>query len=960
MGGNDITSVGNIQIAAAKTLGLGVYSTDPAGLTVADKGKTWFNSAANQMKYWDGTSVQVVGAVGAAVASLNGETGASQSFGTPGSAGIAPAWSSAGNVHTLNIPVASAAGVTAGLLSNTDYATFNAKQPAGSYLTSVTGDITSSGFSSGTVTATLQSVAIPATSTKVTYDAKGRVTSGTSLAASDLPAHSAALITSGTLGVVNGGTGSASLSANAVLLGNGTGQLLAVAPGSSGNVLTSNGTTWTSTAIPSTNWASPGAIGSTTPSSGTFTTITASGSVGIGTTAPENDLHVRGSTYGRVLIDGSAGEGELQLRTNRSIGGVVSRTWRLLSGSPTTQNFRIYDDYANKDRFNVDPNGNVGIGTTSPTSALTIGGNAEIGYSGELVNRSLTIWSSNASSKRGILSHNGTDFVINGSVANQNLKLGANPGTIFSTIQFNANGTTTNPYVFSIADSARMVMDNSGNVGIGTNAPTSNLNIYVPNSQTPVGAMSVDVGSFSDPTNAAASYYFRVRDIGAGPVTPFIIKGTGNVGIGTISPSSLLAVNGQIESKTGGFKFPDGTVQSSAAFSNGVTTLTESTTISVNAAAANVFNITLTGNRTMANPSNLMDGQMYTFRITQDATGGRTLTWGSSFVFGSNVANSTLQTGAGQYNIFTFVSDGTKLYNTGFFASCLHGSQVFTYTGTDQSFTLPVGACAPATVKIWGAGGGGGNVGGWSYGAPGGGGGFTSGKISLTPGASHTVVVGQGGFVNSTAYPYGGGGPGSCNGVNNVYGSNGAGLSGLFSGTGAVFSGGVPQTGAQARALLIAGGGGGGGSSRAGTGNSGGPGGGATAADGSSPYDGKTGYRGRGGTQAAPGATASSDGAGCEKPPAAMMGGAPRTNGYGGGGGSGYYGGSAGGYSEANTMGGGGGGSSYVDATVQDAVLYAGTGQTPANTGDSDYQSGVGVGGNVSSVGGNGRVVISW
>jgi hypothetical protein len=43
-----------------------------------------------------------------------------------------------------------------------------------------------------------------------------------------------------------GGTGLTTLTANNVLLGNGTGSLLAVAPGTSGNVLTSNGTTWTS------------------------------------------------------------------------------------------------------------------------------------------------------------------------------------------------------------------------------------------------------------------------------------------------------------------------------------------------------------------------------------------------------------------------------------------------------------------------------------------------------------------------------------------------------------------------------------------------------------------------------------------------------------------------------------------------------------------------------------------
>jgi len=50
----------------------------------------------------------------------------------------------------------------------------------------------------------------------------------------------------GTLPVGNGGTGASSLTANNVLLGNGTSALQVVAPGSSGNVLTSNGTTWAS------------------------------------------------------------------------------------------------------------------------------------------------------------------------------------------------------------------------------------------------------------------------------------------------------------------------------------------------------------------------------------------------------------------------------------------------------------------------------------------------------------------------------------------------------------------------------------------------------------------------------------------------------------------------------------------------------------------------------------------
>jgi hypothetical protein len=50
----------------------------------------------------------------------------------------------------------------------------------------------------------------------------------------------------GTLPVSNGGTGATSLTANNVILGNGTDAVQVVAPSTSGNVLTSNGTTWVS------------------------------------------------------------------------------------------------------------------------------------------------------------------------------------------------------------------------------------------------------------------------------------------------------------------------------------------------------------------------------------------------------------------------------------------------------------------------------------------------------------------------------------------------------------------------------------------------------------------------------------------------------------------------------------------------------------------------------------------
>ncbi len=80
-----------------------------------------------------------------------------------------------------------------------------------------------------------------------------------------LTSLNASSISSGTLGATYGGTGQASLTANNVILGNGTSAVQFVAPGTSGNVLTSDGSTWLSQ-------AAGGGGGSWTPVlSGSFT-----------------------------------------------------------------------------------------------------------------------------------------------------------------------------------------------------------------------------------------------------------------------------------------------------------------------------------------------------------------------------------------------------------------------------------------------------------------------------------------------------------------------------------------------------------------------------------------------------------------------------------------------------------------------------------------------------------------
>lgn len=86
----------------------------------------------------------------------------------------------------------------------------------------------------------------------------------------------------GTLPVANGGTGAASLTANNVILGNGTSAVQVVAPGTSGNVLTSNGTTWESSA-PSAQ-AYPGAGVAVSTGTAWTTSLTAPSGALVGTT----------------------------------------------------------------------------------------------------------------------------------------------------------------------------------------------------------------------------------------------------------------------------------------------------------------------------------------------------------------------------------------------------------------------------------------------------------------------------------------------------------------------------------------------------------------------------------------------------------------------------------------------------------------------------------------------------
>ncbi|MGE0453177.1 MAG: hypothetical protein AB7O37_01650 [Vicinamibacteria bacterium] len=115
----------------------------------------------------------------------------------------------------------------------------------------------------------------------------------------------------------------------------------------------------------------------------------------------------------------------------------------------------------------------------------------------------------------------------------------------------------------------RLVVDPAGNVGVGTGAAdTSAARLIVDRPEgtalvarfqdNPLVQSAVDV--------RATSYRGEVQGVANGLAGPLILNPDGGkVGIGTTSPGQALSVAGTIESTSGGYRFPDGTVQATAA-----------------------------------------------------------------------------------------------------------------------------------------------------------------------------------------------------------------------------------------------------------------------------------------------------------------------------------------------------------------------------------------------------------
>ena len=222
----------------------------------------------------------------------------------------------------------------------------------------------------------------------------------------------------------------------------------------------------------------------------------------------EDGTQAVGQATGRIEFyhnDSSVGAGVASSITNKSQGSTALGELHLATGSDTTA-------------MVINSLGNVGIGTSSPSAKITIVGTTKVGE-GVASNTSKLMVNTLSGTAAGIqLFQDGVEsWIID-------------------------NPASSTALAFSNSGTERIRIDSSGNVGIGTSSPAAPLTVSGDTTQVRLENTATGGRNWGLRTFGSA---LGIYDHTAGAFRQYI-DSSGNVGIGTVSPTELLTVNGSI------------------------------------------------------------------------------------------------------------------------------------------------------------------------------------------------------------------------------------------------------------------------------------------------------------------------------------------------------------------------------------------------------------------------------